>query len=81
MLVLALDFNVLLRELLGLRRQLFVGLLQLGLPRLQLLGELLGLLQQVFGSHRRFDRVQHDADRLRQLIEEGQMGRGERLQR
>ena len=36
LLVLALDFDVLLGELLRLRRQLFVGLLQLGLPRLQL---------------------------------------------
>ena len=72
-LVLALDFDVLLGELLRLRRQLLVGLLQLGLPRLQLDGELLRLLQQVLGPHRRFDRVEHDADRLRELLEERQV--------
>ena len=74
-LVLALDLGVLLGELLGLRRQLLVGLLQLGLPRLQLDGELLRLLQQVLGPHRRFDGVEHDADRLRELLEEGEVRR------
>ena len=78
-LVLALDFDVLLGELLGLRRELLVGLLQLGLPGLQLDGQLLRLLQQVLGPHRRFDRVQHDADGLRQLFEEREVGRRERL--
>ena len=78
-LVLALDLDVLLGELLRLRRQLLVGLLQLGLPRLQLDRQLLRLLQQVLGPHRRFDRVEHDADRLRQLLEERQVGRRERL--
>ena len=80
-LVLALDFGVLLGELLGLRRQLLVGLLQLGLPGLQLDGQLLRLLQQALGAHRRFDGVEHDADRLRELLEEGQMRRGERFER
>ena len=74
-LVLALDLGVLLGELLGLRGELLVGLLQLGLPRLQLGRELLRLLQQVLGAHRRFDRVEHDADRLRELLEEGQVRR------
>ena len=80
-LVLALDFDVLLGELLGLRRQLLVRLLQLRLPRLQLGRELLRLLQQVLGAHRRFDRVEHDADRLRELFEEGEVRRRERMQR
>ena len=44
LLVLALDFDVLLGELLRLLRQLLVGLLQLALPRLQLDGQLLRLL-------------------------------------
>ena len=80
-LVLALDFDVLFGELLRLRGQLLVGLLQLGLPRLQLHRQLLRLLQQVLGPHRRLDGVQHDADRLRELLEERQMGGRERLQR
>ena len=50
-------------ELLRLLLQLLVGLLQLLLLRLQLAGELLRLLQQAFGLHGRFDRVEHDADR------------------
>ena len=50
--------------------RLFVGLLQLGLPRLQLGRQLLRLLQQVLGPHRRFNRVEDDADRLGQLFEE-----------
>ena len=45
-LVLALDFDVLFGELLGLLCQLLVGLLQFRLPRLKLDGELLRLLQQ-----------------------------------
>ena len=59
-------------------RQLFVGLLQLGLPRLQLDRQLLRLLQQVLGPHRRFDRVEDDADRLRELLEEREVRGGER---
>ena len=64
---LALPFhlNVLLGKLLCLGREFLVGLLQLGLARLQFDGELLRLLQQIFRPHRRFDRVQHDANRLR----------------
>ena len=37
-------------------------------------GELLRLLQQVLRAHRRFDRIQHDPDRLRQLLEKRQVG-------
>ena len=80
-LVLALDFDVLLGELLRLRGQLLVGLLQLGLAGLQLDRQLLRLLQQVFRPHRGFDRVQHDADGLRQLLQERQVRRRERLER
>ena len=80
-LVLALDLGVLLGELLRLLRQLLVGLLQLLLLRLQLARELLRLLQQPFGLHRRLDAVQHDADAGRQLLEERQVRRREVLQR
>ena len=79
--VLPLHLDVLLGQLLGLRRQLLVRLLQFGLPRLQLRRELLRLLQQVFRPHRGFDRVEHDADRLRELFEERQVRRRERMQR
>ena len=68
--VLAFDLDVLLSQLLRAERQLFVGLLQLALPRLQLGRQLLRLLQQVLGPHRRFNRVEDDADRLGQLFEE-----------
>jgi hypothetical protein len=37
-------------------------------------------LQQVFLAHRGLDGVEHDADRLRQLVEEGQVRVGEGLQ-
>ncbi len=61
-LVLALDFDVLLGQLLGFLRQLLVGLLQLLLLGLQFGGQLLRLLQQAFGLHGGFDGVEHDAD-------------------
>ena len=54
-LVLALDFDVAFGELLRLLLELLVGLLQFALLRLQFAGELLGLLEQAFGLHRRFD--------------------------
>ncbi len=69
-LVLALDFDVALGELLRLLFELLVGLLQFPLLRLQFAGELLRLLEQAFGLHRRFDRIEHDADRGGQLFEE-----------
>ena len=53
---------VLFGKLLRLLRELLVGLLQLLLLRLQLGGQLLRLLQQAFGLHRRFNGVEHDAD-------------------
>ena len=72
-LVLALDFDIALGELLRLLLKLFVGLLQLLLLRLQFDGELLRLLQQTFGLHRRFDTVQHDTDAGGELFQEGEV--------
>ena len=72
-LVLALHFDVPLGKLLRLLLELLVGLLQLPLLGLQLGGELLRLLQQAFGLHRGFDRVQHDADRVGELLQEGHL--------
>ena len=80
-LVLALDFDVALGELLRLLLELLVGLLQLALLRLQFAGELLRLLEQALGLHRRFDRVQHDADRVGELLEERHLQRRERRHR
>ena len=80
-LVLALHLDVALGELLRLLLELFVGLLQLPLLRLQFAGELLRLLEQAFGLHRRFDRIEHDADRGRQLLEEHRLQRREFVDR
>ena len=77
LLVLALDLGVLRGEQPRFLRELVVGLLQLFLLRLQLGGELLRLLEQALGAHRRFDRVQHDADRARELLEEREVRGGE----
>ena len=57
-------------QLLRLLLELLVGLLQLALLRLQLGGQLLGLLQQALGLHRRLDAVEHDADAGGELLEE-----------
>ena len=81
LLVLALHLDVLLGELLRLLLELFVGLLQLALLRLQFGGELLRLLQQALGLHRRLDRVQHDADAGGELLEERDLQIGERADR
>ena len=79
--VLAFHLDVLLGELPRFLRELLVRLREFLLLRLQLDRELLRLLQQTFGSHRRFDRVQHDADRLGQLLEESDVRDAERMQR
>ena len=79
--VLALDLGVLLGEQPRLGAQLLVGLLQLALAGLQLDGELLRLREQALGAHRRLDGVEHDADALRELLEEGQVRGGEGLER
>ena len=81
LLVLALDLGVLLGELLGLLPELLVGLLQLLLLGLQLARELLRLIEQRLGLHRGFDAVEHDADAARELVEEGQVRLGVRIQR
>ena len=72
-LVLALHLGVLLGEQLRLGGQLLVGLLQLLLLRLQLAGELLRLLEQALGAHRRLDGVEHHADGAGELLEERQV--------
>ena len=77
LLVLALHLHVSFGKLLRLLFQLLVGLLQLALLRLQFGCELLRLLQQPFRLHRRFDRVQHDPDARRQLLQEGHLQVGE----
>ena len=61
--------------------KLLVGLLELFLAALQLLGERLRLLEQIFGAHVRVDRIEHDADALGQLIEKCLVGRVEPLER
>ena len=76
LLVLALDLDVALGELLGLLLELLVGLLQLALLGLQLGGELLRLLEQTLGLHRRLDAVEHDADAGGELLEEGRAASG-----
>ena len=75
-LVLGFHFDIALGELLRLLLELLVRLLQFALLRLQFGGELLGLCQQAFRLHGRFDRVQHDADAGRQLFEEGELQLG-----
>ena len=80
-LVLALDLDVALGELLRLLLELLVGLLQLALLGLQFGGELLRLLQQALGLHRRLDAVQHDADAGGQLLEERHLQVGEGAER
>ncbi len=69
--VLALDLVVLLRQQAGLFLQGLVGLLKLFLAGLELLRQGLRLGQQVFGAHIGLNRVEHDADRFRQLVEQG----------
>src|SRR6516225_1569745 len=81
LLILALDFHVALGELLGLLLQLFVGLLQLLLLRLKFACELLRLFQQALGLHRGFDGVEHNADRVGELLQERHLRGCERADR
>ena len=39
------------------------------------------MLEQALGAHRRLDRVEHDADTRRELIEEDEVRRGKRFER
>ena len=66
--------SLLVREQARLLLQLLVGLLQFLLAALQLFRERLRLLEQVLRAHVGGDRVEHDADRFRQLVEEGLVG-------
>src|SRR5207249_2679827 len=68
--VLGFDLGFLLGEQLRLLLELGVGLLQLQLLALQLFGQRLALFQELFRAHGRGDRVQHNANGLRELIEE-----------
>ena len=79
--VLAFHFDVLMGEQAGFFLQLLVGLLQFFLAALQFLGQRLRLLEQIFRPHVGFDRVEHDADALGQLIEERLVGGIEPLER
>ena len=76
-LVLPLHLDVALGELLGLQFELLVGLLQFALLGLKFAGELLRLLQKALGLHRRLDAVEHDADGVGELFEEGNLRVGE----
>ena len=80
-LILRLHLDVAVGELLRLLLELLVGLLQLPLLRLQLRRELLRLLEQALGLHRRLDRVEHDADRGGELLQEGELQIGEPAER
>ncbi|MNX55497.1 hypothetical protein D3C86_862620 [compost metagenome] len=71
--VLALDFGFLLRQQSSLVPQFLVGLSQFFLLPLQLLRQRLRLLEQFFGTHIGFDRVEHDTNRFSKLIKEGLM--------
>ncbi len=72
---------VLLGKQAGLLLQLLVGVLQLFLAGLKLLGQRLGLLEQVLRPHVGLDRIEHDADRLRELIQECLVRRVEPFER
>ena len=76
--VLHLDVAVAQLEQPGLLGELLVGLLQLDGALLQLAGEELRLLQQLLGADVDHDRVEHDADRLHELVEEAEVHVGER---
>ena len=66
---------------LGLLLEALVGLGQLLLLGAQLLGERLRLLEQLLGAHVGGDGVEHDADRLGELIEERQVDVAEAVER
>src|SRR5271157_3597785 len=74
--VLQLDLGVLRGKQSCLGAKLLIGLLQLALARLELDGQLLRLLEQALGAHRRLDRVEHHADTRRELIEEDEVRGG-----
>jgi PAS domain S-box-containing protein len=68
--ILPFDFLVLPRQQARFRFKLFVGLLQFLLAALKFARQRLRLLEELLGAHVRLDRIEHDADRFRQLIKE-----------
>src|SRR5262249_14392048 len=72
---------VLIGEELCLLLELGVRALELVLADLELGRERLRLLQQVLGARVRLDRVEHDPDRLHELVEEALVRRAEALER
>ena len=78
---LLLGLDVLLGEQAGLAPEVLVRLAQLFLLRAQLLGLRLRLLEQVLGERVGFDRVEHEADALGELVEERLVGDAERRER
>src|SRR5207248_1710710 len=66
---------------LGSQRKLLRLFFQFGLGLLQLLGQRLALFQKLLRPHRCRNRVQNDADTLRELVEEGQVDIGEVAER
>ena len=79
--VLALHLDVLFGQQLGLLFELLVGELQFLLLELELVRQRLRLLQQIFRARVGLDGVQHDADALGELIEEGVVRRVELVER
>ena len=79
--VLLLDLRLLVGQQACLFLELRVGLLQLFLAALQLTGEGLRLLEQLLRPHVGLDGVDHDADRLGELVEERLVRRVELLER
>ncbi len=74
--VFQLDLGVLRGKQSCLGAKFLIGLLKLALARLELDGQLLRLLEQALGAHRRLDRVEHNADTRRKLIEEDEVRGG-----
>src|SRR6185295_11299069 len=79
--VFALDFGVLLGKQLGLHPQLLIRLLEFRLAGLQLDGELLRLLEEALGAHRRFDGIEDRADALGEQLKECEGPGAEGLER
>ena len=79
--ILSLHFHVLVSQQLGFFSQLLVGLLQLLLLALELLGQRLGLLEEVLSAHVGFNGIEHDADAFGQLIQERLVGGAEFVER
>ncbi len=79
--ILGFHLGLLFRQKLRFLLQLGVGLLQLELLALQLFGQRLALREKLLGAHGGAYRVQHDADGLRELVEERQVNIAELSER